>query len=141
MAEYTANALQTVAVNQNVVFTDTAVDGCDLIYHRDGSGIVKLYPKNNSCYTRFIVAFSGNVAIPADGTAAATALSFAITIDGEPVPATTMISTNTVVSRFNNIAGFAYIYVKRPCCSTIGIRNIGTVDTDVQNANLIVKVA
>lgn len=141
MAEYTANALQTVEVNQNVVFTDTVVDGCDLIYHRNDSGIVKLYPKNNSCYTRFFVAFSGNIAIPEDGTAAATELAFAITIDGEPVASTTMVSTRSVVSQFDNIAGFAYIYVKKPCCSTIGIRNVGTVPTDMRNANLLVKVS
>lgn len=141
MAEYTANDVQTVAVNQNVVFTDTVVDGCDLIYHRDGSGIVKLYPKKNSCFTRFLVMFSGNIAIATGGTSAATALSLAITIDGEPVPATTMTVTAGTVGFFNNVAGFAYVYVKRPCCSTIGIRNVGTVATDVQNANLIVKVA
>lgn len=140
MAEYTANAVQTVAAGQNVVFTDTSVNGCDLIFHIDNSGLIKLHPKTTSQFTRFLVAFSGNVALPVDGTPA-TPLSFAITIDGEPVQPTSMIVTPTAVSQYNNIAGFAYIYIERPCCSTIGVKNTGTVATNIQNANIIVKVA
>jgi hypothetical protein len=40
--EITANALQTVATNQNVIFTDTAVRGNCSIIHREGSGLVTL---------------------------------------------------------------------------------------------------
>ena len=138
MAEYTNNAIQLVQPNQSVQFTDTVVDGCDLIYHRNGSGIVKLYPKNNTCSTRFIVAFSGNIAIPEDQTASE--LDFAITIDGEPVNSTLMRATPGN-NGYWNVATFAYIYVKRPCCSTICVRNVGTIPTNLQNANLIVKVA
>lgn len=40
--EVTANALQTVAANQNVQFTETAVRGNCSILHREGSGLVTL---------------------------------------------------------------------------------------------------
>lgn len=139
MAEYTANALQTVAVGSSVVFTDTVVDGCDLIYHRDDSAIVKLFPKSSSCYTRFIVAFSGNIAVPASQTVGA--IQLALTIDGEPVPTTTMIVTPAAVGEFFNVAGFTYIYVRKPCCSTVGIRNTSTIPVNVQNANIVVRPA
>ena len=38
--EIVANAIQTVAVNQDVLFTDTSVRGNASIMHREGSGIV-----------------------------------------------------------------------------------------------------
>lgn len=138
MAEFTANAVQLVQANQNILFTDTIDACCPLIYHRDGSGSIKLFPKNNQCYTKFYVAFSGNVAIPAGVTAAE--LTFALTVDGEPVPTTTMRATPGNNGSWN-IATFVYLPVKRPCCSTIGVRNIGTIPTNIQNANLIVEVA
>ena len=36
--EITTNALQTVELNQNVLFTDTPVCGSCSILHREGSG-------------------------------------------------------------------------------------------------------
>ena len=40
MAEYTANAIQTVAVNQDILFTDDPVRGNNSIMHREGSGLL-----------------------------------------------------------------------------------------------------
>lgn len=60
--EITANALQTVEANQNVLFTDTAVCGSCSIIHRDGSGLVTLRAlPNNQCRARFRVTFGGNI--------------------------------------------------------------------------------
>jgi len=42
MMEITANAAQTVAVGQVVVFTETAVSGNCSMIHREGSGLVSL---------------------------------------------------------------------------------------------------
>jgi len=54
MPEYTANALQTVAAGQNVLFTETPV-GCNRGYvvHRDCSGIVTLRGITNQCRARY----------------------------------------------------------------------------------------
>jgi len=40
--EITANALQTVLEDQNVLFTETPVSGNCSIMHRDGSGLTAL---------------------------------------------------------------------------------------------------
>lgn len=40
--ELTANAIQEVAVNQSINFTDTVVKGNCSMLHREGSGLVTL---------------------------------------------------------------------------------------------------
>ena len=135
--ELTANALQTVEANQNVLFTDTVVCGSCSILHRDGSGLVTLRGITNQCRARFKVTFGGNVALPAGGTVEA--ISLAIAINGEPVASTTMIVTPTAVEEFSNVFTAIYLEVPANCCSQISVRNISTQAIDVQNANLIVE--
>ena len=135
--EITANALQTVEANQNVIFTDTAVCGSSSIIHREGSGLVSLRGLTNQCRARFKVFFSGNVAIPTGGTVGP--ISVAISVNGEPVGPTTMISTPAAVEEFNNIATAIYLDVPCGCCSQVGVRNISPGAIKVQNANLIVE--
>lgn len=138
MAEFVAPALQTVGANQNVLFTDTRVSCCDLIQHRDGSGVVKVFPVPCKCKTRFLVIFSGNIQLPTGGTVGT--ISLALTVDGEPDQATVMSVTPAAVEQPFNVASSAYIYVDK-CCSTIGVRNINTEAIEVLNANLIVVKA
>ena len=135
--EITANALQTVEANQNVIFTDTAVCGSSSIIHREGSGLVSLRGLTNQCRARFKVFFSGNVAIPTGGTVGP--ISVAISVNGEPMGPTTMISTPAAVEEFNNIATAIYLDVPCGCCSQVGVRNISPDAIEVQNANLIVE--
>lgn len=135
--EITANALQTVEANQNVIFTDTAVCGSSSIIHREGSGLVSLRGLTNQCRARFKVFFSGNVAIPTGGTVGP--ISVAISVNGEPVGPTTMISTPAAVEEFNNIATAIYLDVPCGCCSQVGVKNISPDAIEVQNANLIVE--
>ena len=135
--ELTANALQTVEANQNVLFTDTVVCGSCSILHRDGSGLVTLRGITNQCRARFKVTFGGNVALPAGGTVEA--ISLAIAINGEPVASTTMIVTPAAVEEFSNVFSAIYLDVPANCCSQISVRNISTQAIDVQNANLIVE--
>ena len=135
--EITANALQIVEANQNVIFTDTAVCGSSSIIHREGSGLVSLRGLTNQCRARFKVFFSGNVAIPTGGTVGP--ISVAISVNGEPVGPTTMISTPAAVEEFNNIATAIYLDVPCGCCSQVGVRNISPDAIEVQNANLIVE--
>lgn len=135
--EIIANALQTVAANQNVYFTDTVTCGNCAISHRDGSGLVTLRGITNQCRARFRVSFGGNIGLPATGTAGA--ISLAIAIDGEPVPSTTMTETPAAVSEFSNVYSSVFIDVPNGCCVTISVQNISTQSVDVQNANLIVE--
>ena len=135
--ELTAVALQTVAENQNVLFTDTIIDGCPSIVHRSGSGLVTLRGLTQQCRARFKVSFGANIAIPTGGTVEA--ISLAISIDGEPLASTTMISTPATVETFNNVFGAVYLNIPAGCCSTIAIKNTSDQPISVQNANIIVE--
>lgn len=135
--ELTANALQTVLENQNVLFTDTVVCGSCSILHRDGSGLVTLKGLTNQCRARYRVSFGGNIAIPADGTVGA--ISLAIAVDGEPVVSTIMIETPAAVEEFSNVFSAIFLDVPRGCCFTVSVRNVSDQAINVQNANLIVE--
>lgn len=135
--EITANALQTVASNQNVLFTDTPVCGSCSILHREGSGLVTLRGITNQCRARFKAFFSGNIAISEGGTVEA--ISLALAINGEPVATTTMIQTPAAAEEFANVASAIYIDVPAGCCVTVSVRNTSTQSIDVQNANLIIE--
>ena len=135
--EITANALQTVNSNQNVLFTDTVTCGNCSITHRDGSGLVTLRGVTTQCRARYKVTFGGNIAIPAAGTVAP--ISLAITLDGEPIATTTMTVTPAAAGDFWNVFSAIFIDVPKGCCMTIGVRNINNQAIEVQNANLIAE--
>lgn len=136
--EITANAVQTVAAGSNVTFTETPISGNCSIIHTDGSGLVKLRGLTSTqCRARFKVYFGANIAVPTGGTAGA--ISLALSVDGEPVATTTMIATPAAVGEYFNVSSSIYLDVPACCCSTLGVRNIGTAAINVQNANLIVE--
>lgn len=135
--ELTANAIQTVAENANVLFTDTVVGGNCSILHRDGSGLVTLRGLTSQCRARYRVSFGGNIAIPTGGTV--DPISLALSINGEPVATTTMISTPAAVEEFNNIFSAIFLDIPRGCCSQISVKNTSDQDIEIQNANLIVE--
>lgn len=138
MAEFTGVALQTVAANANVLFTETPVrSGSGGVIHREGSGIVTLRGCANQCRALYKVTFGGNVAIPAGGTVAP--VSLAISVDGEPLASATMIQTPAAAEAFANVFSAVLIAVPRGCCVTVGVRNTGDAPVDVQNANMIVE--
>ena len=135
--EITANAIQTVASNANVLFPDTVVCGNCAITHRDGSGLVTLRGLTNQCRARFRVSFGGNIAIPTGGTVGP--ISLAIAIDGEAVATTTMISTPAAVEEYQNVFSAIFLDIPRGCCSQISVKNISDEDIEIQNANLIIE--
>lgn len=113
--ELIANTAQVVAVNRDVLFTDTVVCGNNSMTHRDDSGLVSLRGITcGQCRARFRVMFGGNIAIPAGGTVGP--IQVAIAIDGEPVASTTMIVTPAAVGQFNNVFGAIFIDVPKGCC-------------------------
>ena len=135
--EIIANAVQTVGANQNVYFTDTVVCGNGCITHRDDSGLVSIKGLTDQRRARYRVTFGGNIAVPTGGTVGP--ISLAIAIDGEPVPATSMIVTPAAVNNYFNVATGTYIDVPASCCSTIGVVNAEDVTMNVTNANLIIE--
>ena len=135
--EITANAIQTVNANQNVLFTEVVIDGNCSIIHREGSGLVSLKGLTSQCRARYKVTFGGNIAIPTGGTVEA--ISLALALDGEPVATTTMIVTPAAVEEYSNVFSAIYIDIPKGCCSTVSVENISTQAIEVQNANLIVE--
>lgn len=135
--EITANAIQLVNENQNVLFSDTVVDGNCSVIHRDGSGLVTLRGITNQCRARYRITFGGNIAIPTGGTVAA--ISLALSIDGEPIDTTTMIATPAAVENYWNVSSAIFIDVPRGCCYSLGVRNTSDQAINVQNANLIIE--
>lgn len=135
--EITANALQTVAAGQNVVFTETPVRGSNCVQHREGSGVVTLRGMTNQCRARYKISFGGNIAIPTGGTVGA--ISVAIAISGEPLGSATMIVTPAAVNEFANVFAAVYVEVPRGCCVNVAVENTSDQTISVQNANLIVE--
>lgn len=135
--EIIAVATQTVAENQNVLFTDSVTCGNCSITHRDGSGIVTLRGTTNQCRARYKVTFGGNIAIPTGGTVEA--ISLALAIDGESLGSSTMIVTPAAVEEYFNVFGAMFIDVPKGCCLTVSIQNTSTQSILVQNANLIIE--
>lgn len=135
--ELTANSLQTVLTNQNVLFTETPIGGSNTISHREGSGLINLRGITNQCRARFKVTFGANIAVPTGGTAGP--ISLAIAINGESVASTTMISTPEDTADFNNVFTAVYLEVPKCCCYQISVQNTSTQSVAVQNANLIVE--
>lgn len=135
--EITANAVQTVAANQNVLFTEIPIRGNCSIIHREGSGLVTLRGITDQCRARFRVSFGANVAIPTGGAVAP--IELAIAINGEAIGLATMISTPAAVANFNNVYTSIFLDVPAGCCYTISVANIGTDAIEVENANLIAE--
>lgn len=138
--ELTANAAQTVAAGQNVLFTDTPV-GCNRGYvvHREGAGLVTLRGLCNGCATfaRYKVLFVGNLSIPTGGTAEA--ISVALSLGGEAAQQTTATVTPAAVENEFNVASAVFVDVPRNCCVDLAVKNISAQAISVANANLMIE--
>ena len=136
--EITAIALQTVAENQNVLFTETAVGSNNSMYHRDGSGLITLRAASSTqCRARFKISFGGNIAVPTGETVGP--ISLALAINGEAIASTTMIETPAAVEQFSNIFSAIFLDIPTGCCQTLSVKNISDIPIEIQNANLIVE--
>lgn len=137
MAEFTNTALQTVAIGQNVVFTETPVRGGNCVVHREGAGVVTLRGITDQCRALYRVSFGGNIAIPAGGTVGE--ISIALAVEGEPLASATAITTPAAVEEFFNVFTSIFVEAPRGCCVTVAVENTSDQAIDVQNANLIVE--
>lgn len=142
MAEYSANAVQTVNPGEAIVFTDSPVP-CrrGLVRHRDDSGSFLLSgtptmnygPCSNS--VNYLVDFGANIAIPTGGTVEE--ISVGIAIDGTTIPSSQMIVTPAAVEEFFNVSRAINAQIWKGCCETVSIRNLSDQPILVQNANVI----
>ena len=136
-AEYSNIALQTVAVDDNVLFNN-GNRACrkGFISHRDDSGIFFLKGATNSCKAIYKVHFDGNIAIATGGTVEP--ISVAITINGEPLGNATAIATPAAIGNFWNVSITTFIDIPCNCCVTVSVENTSdTTAIEVTNANII----
>lgn len=144
MAEYSANALQTVNPGETVIFTTTEVP-CTrgFVRHREGGGDFVLWgwvPSKGGCRCNqansaiYDVGFSANIAVPTGETVGA--ISLAITVNGTTVPSSTMIQTPAAVEEFANVAVTKAVPIWKNCCQTVAVRNTSAIPILVQNANI-----
>ena len=64
MAEYLANAVQDVSLDNPIIFSASIPCNRGYIYHEDETGIFILRGVTNNCFARYQVTFNGNIAIP-----------------------------------------------------------------------------
>ena len=145
MAEYLANAIQTVDLNNPVVFSASIPCTKGYIYHEDETGIFVLRGVTNNCFARYQVTFNGNIALPTGATVAPIAV--AITVNGEPRQTSRAIYTPSAVEEYGNVTSTAIITVPKGCCFSLSVRAVsGTTDPadtpaptiSVINSNLVI---
>ena len=146
MAEYLANAVQNVALDNPIIFTASIPCNRGYVYHEDETGIFILRGMTNNCFARYQVTFNGNIAIPTGG--AITPIAVAITVNGEPRLTSRAIFVPAAVDTYGNVTSTAIITVPKGCCFSIGVRYVDATTDDpattptpvieVQNANLVV---
>ena len=146
MAEYLSNAVQNVALDNPILFTDSIPCNKGYVYHEDGTGIFILKGCTNNCFARYQVTFNGNIAIPTGG--AITPIAIAISVLGEPRLTSRAIYTPAAVDEYGNVTSTALITVPKGCCFSIAVRYVDATEADaatvptpsieVQNANLVI---
>lgn len=143
MAEYlTRDAVETVALNAPIPFIDSIPCNKGYVYHQNGTGIFVLRGVVNnptSCFARYNVVFTGNVAIPEGG--AITPIATAIVVSGEERIGSRSIFTPAAVDEYGNVTSRATVDVPRGCCFIVSVEYVnGTVDDPATTPTPLISV-
>ena len=130
MIELIQTEVVTVPVGQSVPFnSDVAPSKCRAEYHRDGSPVVRLLKGG-----RYLVTFSGNIAVPTGETVGEISLSIAA--DGGVLTGSIMRATPAAVEEYFNVSTQHYIDVVCDCCVSVSVQNTSDISVLVDNANI-----
>lgn len=122
--------VQLVAPNGSVLFNSTRIRGGCSARHEEGSArFVALKPGV------YLVSFNANVSIPTGGTIVP--ISLDIVADGDVVAGGKMLTTPAAVATPQNVSALVLIRVYCDCCVSLAVRNTGTGDINVQDANFV----
>jgi len=129
MADYlTRDAVESVALNAPIQFLDSNPCNRGNVFHQSGTGIFILRGKTPNCFARYVVEFTGNVAIPTGG--AITPIATAIVVSGEQRQGSRSIFTPAAVDEYGSVTSRAVIDVPQGCCFNVSVEYVnGTVDT------------
>lgn len=136
-AEYSNIAAQTVAANNNIIFTNgTRICRRGYVQHRDDSGIFTLKGAGTNCKAVYRVQFNANAAVAEGGNVGA--ISVALTIGSEPLGNAVAIITPAAVGDAFNLSVATFIEVPCGCCYTVAVKNTSATAIDIANANIII---
>lgn len=148
MPEYAYNQRQNVLLGENVIFDAVIPCTSGYIIHENGTGTFLFRGISAKCSAKYQLHFTGNIAIPTDGTAGEP-VALAISVNGEPKMSTRAIITPTVVDNFFQISADTVVDVPRGALFTVAVKavsgiTIGETGTpapsvDVQNAKLTIS--
>lgn len=124
MAEFIVNSAGTVPYGGAIPLITSK--GCNkgYIIHREGSGIITLRGiATNPCqrFVRYLVMYSGNIAVPEGGTAGEIALGIAVS--GEVENGTIAKTTPAAPEEFFSVSSMRYIDVPVGMAYNIAIEN------------------
>lgn len=145
MAEYIANARQSVNLNSPLIFTASIPCNRGYIYHEDETGIFILRGITNNCFARYKITFNGNIAITEGG--AVSPIGLALTVNGEERPSSRSVLTPAAAEEFGNVTSTAIVTVPKGCCFSLAVDYVNATDStgtptptiDVENANLVIE--
>lgn len=130
MIELINTAVQTVAVGQAVVYNAVAVHSGCAERHRQGSAQITLTKPG-----RYLVTFSGNIAVPTGGTVGE--ISLGIAQDGEILGGSVMRVTPAAVEEYFNVSTQHYVDTYCGCCVNIAVENTSDQPILVDNPNVV----
>ena len=144
--EFLANSVQSVALNNPIIFTASIPCRKNLVYHEDETGnfILKGITQNQ-CFATYRVTYNGNIAVPTGG--AVTPIAVALVVNGEPRPTSTAIFVPAAVEDYGNVTATAIIKIPKGCCFNLSVEYVSAVDDptatptpliNVQNSNLVI---
>ena len=123
--------VQIVVPNGSVLFNSTRVRaGCSARHEEGSARFVALKPGV------YRVAFNANVSIPTGVTVAP--ISLDIIADGDAVPGGRMLTTPAAVATPQSVSSLVLIKVYCNCCVSLAVRNTGTTNINVQDANFVI---
>lgn len=147
MAEYIKNEVQNVLLGEGVILDASIPCRSGYVIHEDGTAVFVLRGISNKCFAQYQLHFSGNIAIPADGTASEP-IAVAFAVNGEAKASSRAIVTPTVVEDYFNVNADTTIDVPRGSTYLVSVRAVSGItagDTgtpapavDVQNAKLTI---
>ena len=143
MAEFIVPGAQTVQPGSPFVLLTQIACPNGYVIHRDGSGILTLRAPSRRCqsFCRYLLSYSGNIAVPTGQTPGEIQIGFEVT--GEPERGTIAKVTPAAVGEFFNVSAQKYLTVPSGCCYNVSLDNLSTipVDGDEQISVQVIRVA
>lgn len=143
MSEFlTRDSIESVSLNNAIPFIDSIRCNKGYVFHQNGSGIFILRGIVNnprSCFARYNIEFTGNIAIPTGG--AVTPIATAIVVSGEERTGSRSIFTPAAVDEYGSVTSRATVDVPRGCCFTVSVEYVsGVVDDPATTPTPIINV-